>query len=185
MTKCKWKTPHALKQTTSLPTRETDICLTQLASHVPVKLGVEIGRVDAICWGVNPWQLLLVESQELFGSVIDQRLGPGLTEWQNISRSTCAGRKRWTYQFVFVEASEPWPFFVLFFTFIQALLWGNRVGEDHKVWQISAQLHCLPLPPTPKTIAGRTGDETREERARDHIKINETGVASVWRPEHI
>lgn len=67
-----------------------DICLTQLASHIPVELRVEIGRVDAICWGVNPWQLPLVESQELFGSVIDQGLGPGLTEWQNISRSACA-----------------------------------------------------------------------------------------------
>lgn len=66
-----------------------DICLTQLASHVPVKLGVEIGRVDAICWGVNPWQLPLVESQELLGSVIDQRLGPGLAERQNVGRSTC------------------------------------------------------------------------------------------------
>lgn len=33
---------------TSEKRRATDRCLTQLTAHVPVELGVEIGRVDAI-----------------------------------------------------------------------------------------------------------------------------------------
>lgn len=68
--------------------RATDSCITQLTAHVPVELGVEIGWVDTIGWGINPWQLPLVKSQELFGSVIDQRLRSGLAEWQNVTWST-------------------------------------------------------------------------------------------------
>ena len=73
---------------TSEKLRATDRCLTQLTAHVPVELGVEIGRVDAICRGINPRQLPLVKSQELFGFVIYQRLGSGLAERQNVTWRT-------------------------------------------------------------------------------------------------
>jgi len=78
---------------TSKKRRVTDSCLTQLTAHVPVELGVEIGWVDAIGWGINPWQLPLVKSQELFSSVIDQRLRSGLAEGQNVTWS--AWRVTW------------------------------------------------------------------------------------------
>lgn len=164
--------------------------LTQLAPHVPVKLGVEIGWVDAIRRGINSWQLPLVESQELFGSVIDQRLGPGLTEWQNISRSTYAasrvkcegmitGRRFQQYQFVFVEVSESWHLYLHSDTLVRQQSWWRPPGltDPCSVSLSSSSSH-------PWNNCQRTGDEMREESERDHMKINETGVASIWRPEH-
>lgn len=183
------------KHCTGQKLRATDSCLTQLTAHIPVELGVEIGRVDAIGWGINPWQLPLVKSQELFSSVIDQRLGSGLAEWQNVTWSAWrethgSGMRKcpqgkgcnvpiclcaWRCQSIDISPS--------FRHSCEATELVNTTRFDRSLLSFIVFLFLPPLKQLPDDR--RQLQERTEESEWDHVKIYETGkVRRVWRHTH-
>lgn len=112
----------------------TSRCDTLRGKSLTAASGWKLGTVRLCDWPeTGPWSRWMTEHRPEY-----LRSNEGLGErkwWQgeafNIPVCVCGG----------------------IFTFVQTLLRGNRVGEDHQVWQIPAQFHCLPFPPTSRTIA--------------------------------